>query len=300
MNEEEIEERKSKSSIEREYLDCYQIQDNVYWLIIKVAMDKAEVLDDRAFNLAEYLPKSLKDENLKNAILNTNQEIIKRDLIRPNTESTNDPIFILDLIVYNSYPVDLEKDELFVQYSKFKKNEEEIMDIYKNYSSEDISEFLPFFHELTDDLALLIHFDNIVSFYETEEQKRETKKPKTIHQLHTKLTDKQRLILYELLIKNGFIPETTNKEGFIWAFGSKNSTQNSFSTKWLKASNLAAYFIDKLCYDPVESTHFWAIGERIFSNIKFMRKSKQIYLGNKNGKPKGYEIIDKIIAEARK
>jgi len=135
----------------------------------------------------------------------------------------------------------------------------------------------------------------------------QTKKTKH-NQLPTKLTDTQRGKLFDLLVSNEFIPNK-DKDGFIWAFGGVNDNYTSYSTEWLKTLNLSVYLIDKLCYDPTASTHFWAIGERIFLNVKGMRNQKQVYLGNgkqnkpndpANGKPKGYELIDTIISEAQK
>jgi len=134
-------------------------------------------------------------------------------------------------------------------------------------------------------------------------------KPK-LNQLQTKLSDIQRGKLFDLLVLHKFIPET-DKEGFIWAFGGVNANYTSYSTEWLepKAKNLAVYLIDKLCYNPTASTHFWAIGKRIFSNAKGMRSQKNVYLGNgkqnkpndpARGKPKGYLLIDEIISEAQK
>jgi hypothetical protein len=55
--------------------------------------------------------------------------------------------------------------------------------------------------------------------------------------------------------------------------------------------------IDKLCND---NGKLWATGSRIFG-IANMAQIKQGYFAiNKTGKPKGYELIDKIISEAKK
>ncbi|MDO9154166.1 MAG: hypothetical protein Q7U47_10805 [Paludibacter sp.] len=116
------------------------------------------------------------------------------------------------------------------------------------------------------------------------------------YQFTTSLTDTQRGKLYDLLVLNGFIPDS-DKEGFIWAFGGVNDKYTSYSTKWIQQRNLAVYLIDNLCID---NGRLWAIGSQIFG-IKNMAQIKQGYFSiNKTGKPKGYEIIDKIITEAQK
>ena len=58
--------------------------------------------------------------------------------------------------------------------------------------------------------------------FETTGTTGATTKP---NQLQTELTVKQRGELYELLISNGFISGSTDKEGFIWAFGGENEKQ---------------------------------------------------------------------------
>jgi hypothetical protein len=129
-----------------------------------------------------------------------------------------------------------------------------------------------------------------------EEYKTETKETPT-NQLKTKLTDTQRGKLFELLVSGGFITDTTNREGFIWAFGGVNNEYTSISIEWLKAKNLAVYLIDEVCID---NGNLWAIGKRIF-NIGNMAQIKQGYFSvNKMGKPKGFELIDDIITEAQK
>jgi hypothetical protein len=119
------------------------------------------------------------------------------------------------------------------------------------------------------------------------------------NQLKTNLTDPQRGKLFDLLVKNGFITDK-DRDGFIWAFGGVNDKFTSYSTEWLKAKNLAVYLIDKLCYDPTNSIHYWAIGTRIFG-IKKMAQIKQGYFSiNQTSKPKGFNLIDTIISEAQK
>lgn len=116
------------------------------------------------------------------------------------------------------------------------------------------------------------------------------------NQFITKLTDLQRGKLFDLLVLHGFIPDN-DKAGFIWVFGGKNDNYSSYSTDWGTPKNLGIYLVDCLCSG---NYNFWSIGYRVFG-IKGMAQSKNTYLSkNKNGKPKGYKIIDEIIAEVKK
>jgi len=56
---------------------------------------------------------------------------------------------------------------------------------------------------------------------------------------------------------------------------------------------LCAYFVD--CYFSKSNPNdLWKIGQNLF-NVKNLAQSKNNYLGNKNGKPKGFEVIDEIL-----
>ena len=60
-----------------------------------------------------------------------------------------------------------------------------------------------------------------------------------------------------------------------------------------QGSALCAYFVD--CYFSKNyPLNLWQIGERIF-NVKNLRQAKYNYSGNKNGKPKRFEKVDKIL-----
>jgi hypothetical protein len=56
----------------------------------------------------------------------------------------------------------------------------------------------------------------------------------TTKQLSTNLNDIQRGLLYDLLVKDAFIPKETDKDGFIWAFGGENGKYTDFKIVWLK------------------------------------------------------------------
>ena len=64
-----------------------------------------------------------------------------------------------------------------------------------------------------------------------------------IPRLQTNLTDTQRGLLFDLLVKDKFIPDNTDRDCFIWAFGGKNDKYTSFKTTWLVD---AVFLIDLL------------------------------------------------------
>lgn len=141
-------------------------------------------------------------------------------------------------------------------------------------------------------------YETIFELIDLAENKFDSENQQTVKQLYqlkTRLTDKQRGLLYLLLVENNFIPKETDQEGFIWAFGKENSKYTSFKIKWLKKNNLAVYMIDKLCYDPASTIPIWEIGSKLFA-IKNMAQIKDGYLNNKNRTgPVSSELIDKII-----
>jgi len=65
-------------------------------------------------------------------------------------------------------------------------------------------------------------------------------KTKPLPQLPTNLTNEQRGLLFDLLVKYKFIPETTNKKNFIWTFGTpvENMPKHWQSTIWNKNKQL--------------------------------------------------------------
>jgi len=67
-----------------------------------------------------------------------------------------------------------------------------------------------------------------------------------------------------------------------------------FPIQWNKNKiALCAYFVD--CYfSKSHPTDLWKVGQNLF-NVKNLAQSKNNYLGNKNGKPKGFMIVDKIL-----
>ncbi|MBF9251741.1 hypothetical protein I2I11_00395 [Pontibacter sp. 172403-2] len=107
--------------------------------------------------------------------------------------------------------------------------------------------------------------------------------------------------LYSQLIKDGYLPASTDAENFKALFTGK--TLSSIEPlQWLKNKNLLAYLIDEL-YDigkMPSDTNYWSIAEACFTDIKNLKQIKINYLNNKNqSKPKGFEKIDTILREVK-
>lgn len=116
-------------------------------------------------------------------------------------------------------------------------------------------------------------------------------------QLITPLTDKQRKLLFDLLVKNEFIPHDTDKDGFVQAFG---NNKNNFTVRWnqSKSKSLLSYFVDVfnceiLGNDGEKSRTQWKPFETLFG-VRGLRGAKNDYL--KTGSlPLGHKQIDAII-----
>jgi hypothetical protein len=75
--------------------------------------------------------------------------------------------------------------------------------------------------------GLILFYNSLLSDYETISNGGEVDRLKDKNNLiHTNLTFTQRGKLFDLLVSNGFI-HNTNKDGFIWAFGSEKDNQPS-------------------------------------------------------------------------
>lgn len=116
-------------------------------------------------------------------------------------------------------------------------------------------------------------------------------------QLKTNLNNKQLDLLYELLVNDGFINESTDKDGFKWAFGAKNDDYTSFKIDWSGHKNLAVYLIDKLCYDGSKKIQddYLSVGSKIFE-ISNMAQIRYGYTyNNRNGVPANANLIDQTL-----
>ena len=64
--------------------------------------------------------------------------------------------------------------------------------------------------------------------------------------------------------------------------------------KWIGSNSLCAYFVDK---HFVNQPNLWAVGEKLF-DVNSLAQVKNNYISyNKTGKPRGYDIIDRILED---
>ena len=116
---------------------------------------------------------------------------------------------------------------------------------------------------------------------------------------------KQR-VLFDELIKGGYITETTNYDLFCFVFGgTKLDDKNSFSPiTWLKTQDLLAYMVYKIFSGNV--ANLWAITQNCFilyntkkhPNTNTIKKNVCQWSDNSmihKNLPKGYDKIDEII-----
>lgn len=269
-----------------------EVPENVRELIDIVKHEKASTMDNIQYYNNVFLPKPLQLEQLKKDILETNIKIntIAWENEFNRTEPAENEILLFEHYClggitnneYQQYITDFDEVDMKVFKTLFFK--------YGEYKPEQIT--LPKFELITDFLALLEYYNNLVEDFE----KGERTPPPARNQLQTKLTDTQRGKLYELLVENGFISGSTDKAGFIWAFGGKSDNYTTFSTEWLKSDVLAVYLIDELCQTDM---NLWAKSQRIFGIEKMAQKKQNYFAINRTGKPRGYKLIDTIISEVK-
>lgn len=195
--------------------------------------EKAATLDNIQYYNNVFLPKPLQLEQLKNDILETNIKI--NTMAWENGFTRTEPIENDNFL--ERYCFGGISNEEYQQYVDFAFDEEDLWIFKKRFFDfgEDVHKQieLPKIELITDFLALLEYYNNLVEDFE----KGERTPPPARNQLQTKLTDEQRGKLFELLVENGFISGTTDKAGFIWAFGGKNEKPNNWEPiEWIDES----------------------------------------------------------------
>lgn len=111
---------------------------------------------------------------------------------------------------------------------------------------------------------------------------------------------KKLILLNTLLVEAKGIQEL--HEGQFSLFFNLETAQRAPKVEWLLSKSLLAYFISSLFADGFISNHdYWAIAENVFEGVnrKSLGNLYQKFQDNKNkehsGKPKNFEIIDRII-----
>lgn len=280
--------------------------ENTVELVKRYSWAKNFVLGISLFKNINYLPKSIQIEFLKSEIIRVNTTLYnyskKHSFNRPDSDDKHfwDTKFILDLIKkfssgrhYEYINYDIDVDEID-RISRHLKSDE--------FWTTPIEINLPYFKDLTDCLSLLMHYLELVEDYEALKSGGRIANPEARQQLNPLgFNDVQRGKLYDLLVSSKYIPDTTLKTGFIWAFGGKNSNYSTFTIKWESRKNLLVYLIDQLCFDQnlAIQTNYFSIACKIFG-FKQMSQTKDGYKNNNIQKPLNHKLIDDIIANAKK
>lgn len=84
--------------------------------------------------------------------------------------------------------------------------------------------------------------------------------------LQTNLNITQREILYDLLVKDQFIPDSTDKESFVWVFGKPNEKQPEIfhPIEWNKNKQLLREFLEAIKRDNVKISEIEKIAPLLF------------------------------------
>jgi len=235
----------------------------------------------------------LKTDHLRNTILEINRKISKNKIFRPDTKQTAQEFpFIVDFIAsYAKSESKIVKDiNIKHEYYPYFNPEHINLDVEKliHKKSDHISETFPAFDNYTNNLALLMFYEYLVSRYEYFEFGKENRNTKI--SLESFYNDNQLSKLYDLLNEKSLI-KNTDKEHFIGAFGGGTIKYNSFTINWVADHTLLAYLIDQICH---KNSNRWANGSKIF-NIKNIAQLKNQYLKSISQLPREYKRIDDIL-----
>lgn len=215
------------------------LPENVQKVILHAKSNKARGLVYNFFHTARHLPKSLQIEQTKRETFKINKKLFLlskrndfgREWVEPEKYGAE--------CFHNCFGI-LNENE-YLQYS-MSENENLQYSVGENgirqypIRETDLVIMLPKVDLITDYLALVEYYDDLIFSFNEVENGRKLQAPKTRHQLQTKLTDSQRGKLFDLLVADGFIPNT-NKEGFIWAFGSEHpQPANWEQIEWIDKS----------------------------------------------------------------
>lgn len=104
----------------------------------------------------------------------------------------------------------------------------------------------------------------------TEKQLGISSEPSDIpsKQLKTNLNDTQRGLLFDLLVKDKFIPDKMDRDGFIWAFGGKNDGYTSFNITWLKNKQVLRELLTRLKHKDIIQADFERLVPLVFIDKK--------------------------------
>lgn len=100
-------------------------------------------------------------------------------------------------------------------------------------------------------------------------------------------------LLFILLKVGGYIPMNTDEDSFKYVFGVEDRPTNYNGLRWIhKQKNLCVYLVSKL-FTKDNLSDWRAVGEFGVKNAAQVKTNYECV--NKNGKPRGAEMIDRII-----
>lgn len=240
--------------------------------LINTAYYKSYKPKHQLFEKTQYLPKTLHEKILIPEILKINKRILENkvwvDFYRP------EPSYIEELTYF-------ELAENLVWHLEQNKNG-------RLHSGE-------MFEKLTDYLACLIYFDEILFWFENLKNGEEISRPEPI----TKPKPYQKEYKFETIFPDS-VPDlftelqnrnliTTTEKHFLWAFGVEPTKPADFKTIiWHEDNTLLAYMIKEICTNG----NLWKVGEYVFGKNSLAQDFHQC-----KGDPKDKHIIDDIIKE---
>ena len=132
------------------------------------------------------------------------------------------------------------------------------------------------------------------------------------HKFQTNLTDKQRGKLFDLLVKNKFISNGSNKDSFIWAFGGEKQPKKFEQIEWIDTpekqpnnTNMRTlyellYLLEEGVKNPKNAYNYEAINF-CFKDLKDIRNKNPYGIMNDTPRKKLLkEIVDQVTEKQKK
>lgn len=166
--------------------------------------------------------------------------------------------------------------------------------------------------EFVSFLGLLKYYYKLVNHIIDKKPIQELKPEQKPKQLKTDLTDNQKGKLFDLLVKNKFISNGTNKDSFIWAFGGKKQPDNFEPIEWIDApekqpnnTNMQTlyellYLLEEGVINPKNAYNYEAINF-CFKDLKDIRNKNPYKIMNDT--PRKIllkEIVDQVTGKQKK
>src|ERR1035437_905499 len=198
-----VDSKKAVSIYDQEYeeyvssIETHVFSETVSLFLNDVSNSKLFDLDAKVFHASSYLPHSLKSEFLKHEILKINLELDAFNTIRINDiKGDYDGAFLKDLV-----ELVFDENYSFNCYMKIKSNQQ-FIGVY-NSCDGDMEKIFPCFDKITNNLALLKHYQGLLSNYDEILSGGTIKNPYIVRFM-INLADTKLINLFNSLITNTF------------------------------------------------------------------------------------------------